>query len=85
MPDDFIIQLGNYNYAIPMKYFLADTMNGSSHDCDVFIQELDADLDVGTNTVRLGDPFFAAFMPVFDVASQNIGLTVSARALTDVT
>lgn len=43
MPDDFVIQLGDYNYTIPMKYFLADTMQDSRHDCDVFIQELDAD------------------------------------------
>ena len=34
--------------------------------------------------VRLGDPFFAAFLPVFDVTNQMIGLGLSARAKTDV-
>jgi len=37
MPDDFIIQLGDYYYNIPMKYFMASTMNGSYADCDMFI------------------------------------------------
>ena len=36
-PDDFVIQLGDYNYTIPMKYFLASTMNGAYADCDYFI------------------------------------------------
>ena len=81
---NFVIQLGDYNYTIPMKYFLADTMHNNRHDCDVFIQELDQDLTEGTNVVRLGDPFFAAFIPVFDVTNQSLGLGVSARALTDV-
>lgn len=85
MPDNFVIQLGEYNYTIPMKYFLADTMNNNRHDCDVFIQELDQDATTATNTVRLGDPFFSGFMPIFDTANQSLGLAVSARAQEGVT
>jgi hypothetical protein len=31
--------------------------------------------------IRLGDPFFSAFLPVFDVENDMIGLAQSARAL----
>lgn len=31
--------------------------------------------------IRLGDPFFSAFLPVFDVENDQIGLAQSARAL----
>lgn len=31
--------------------------------------------------IRLGDPFFSAFLPVFDVDNDMIGLAQSARAL----
>ena len=36
-PDDFIVQLGDYKYNIPFKYFLATTQNGGYSDCDIFI------------------------------------------------
>ena len=50
----------------------------------MFIQELNDTLPHDTNTVRLGDPFFSAFLPVFDVENQSIGLAVSSRALSQV-
>ena len=36
-PGDFSVVLGEYDYTIPMAYMLADTMQGTRHDCDVFI------------------------------------------------
>ena len=42
--------------------------------------ELDGDDSVPSNFVRLGDPFFAGFLPVFDVDNDQIGLGLSARA-----
>lgn len=68
-----------------MKYMMANTMNAGYNDCDVFVQDLNDTLPTDTNTVRLGDPFFSAFLPVFDVDSQKIGLAVASRALSDVT
>ena len=47
---------------------VATVSRDSKTDCDIFIATLDSELDDGSsNNVRLGDPFFAAFMPIFDV------------------
>ena len=67
MPGDFGIVLGGFNYTIPMRQMVADV---SSDDCDIFLAELDSDLEGSANDVRLGDPFFAAFMPIFDVEND---------------
>ena len=78
---NFTIQLGDYEYSIPMNQFMVDVTAGGSNDCDVFIAELDANSDLpNENFVRLGDPFFASFLPVFDIDNDQIGLAMSARA-----
>ena len=84
MPENLNIVIGYHNYTIPMKYFLADTDYNGRHDCDVYISEFDPEKSDAETTVRLGDPFFAAFLPVFDSENEALGLAVSARALTGV-
>ena len=32
------------------------------------------------NSIRLGDPFFSAFLPVFDIDNDQIGLALNSRA-----
>lgn len=68
-PGNFTLQIGDYNYTLPVSSFIAQTLSssGSTYDCNVFVTELDADEDVELNFIRLGDPFFQGFMPVFDI------------------
>ena len=72
------ITMGNLTYSIPLRNLLADTMEGTRHDCDMYISQVYYKYD---NMIRLGDPFFSAFLPVFDVDNDMIGLAQSARAL----
>ena len=37
-----------------------------------------------SNSIRLGDPFFSAFLPVFDIDNDQIGLALNARAYENV-
>ena len=53
-------------------------MYNNRHDCDIFFAQMK---DNTSNSVRLGDPFFSAFLPVFNVTSEMVGLALSARAL----
>ena len=64
MPGDFTITLGDQNYTIPMVNLLSDTMWNNRHDCDFFFTRM---AEPDDNTIRLGDPFFSAFLPVFDI------------------
>ena len=77
MPGDFVITLGGQNYTIPMATLLSDTQWNTRHDCDLFFTSV---YPADDNTVRLGDPFFGAFLPVFDVENDQIGLALNARA-----
>ena len=68
---------------MPMKNLLADTQyDASRHDCDLFFARLN---NLYGNDVRLGDAFFSAFLPIFDVESDMLGLAVNSRALDGVT
>ncbi len=33
------------------------------------------------NSIRVGDPFLSAFLPVFDVDNDQLGLAIARRAL----
>ena len=73
------ITISNMTYSIPLRNFLADTQYYESrHDCDLFIAQLYYKFE---NAIRLGDPFLSAFLPVFDVDNDMLGLAVAARAL----
>ena len=81
MPGDFVITLGGQNYTIAMENLLSDTQWNSRHDCDLFFVQLD---EPNLNSIRLGDPFFSAFLPVFDIEQDQIGLALNARAYENV-
>lgn len=50
----------------------------TSLDCDLYMTQLD---DYTEDAIRLGDPFFSSFLPVFDVDNDQLGLALAARAL----
>jgi len=45
-------------------------------DCDFFITPLKGD----EKTIRLGDPFFVSFVPIFDVDNDRLGLAMNVNA-----
>ena len=45
-------------------------------DCDFFITPLKSD----EKTIRLGDPFFVSFVPIFDVENDQLGLAKNRNA-----
>ena len=65
-----------------MRYLMTDATYSGRNDCDLYFAQL---RDFDSNNIRLGDPFFAAFLPVFDVENEMLGLGVGARALPGVT
>ena len=75
---NFTFTLGEYNFTIPLSNLASTTVYDSRNDCDLYLS-----LQVNNQTdnfIRLGDPFFASFMAVFDVENDNIGLALSARS-----
>ena len=84
------LTLGDYVYSIPFKNLLINVTYNNRADCDLMVamlkQEVAADgvTLADMNDIRLGDPFFAAFFPVFDIDNDQIGLAKSIRAQTGV-
>ena len=78
LPDNFSIQFGTEVYSIPMNQLIAQTQRTSSvADCDLYFAPLN---DLYGNNIRLGDPFFASFLPIFNVETEELGLAMNARA-----
>ena len=45
------------------------------------MQNFNDSADVDPNVLELGDPFFAAFLPVFDVENELLGLALASRGI----
>ena len=79
IPGVFKIQFGDEVYSIPMQNMIAQSqVSGSRTDCDLYFA---LNKDVEATDVRLGDVFFSAFLPIFDVESDMLGLAMNSRAL----
>jgi len=77
LPETLDIKLGSEIYSIPMVSLSESVyVRDDWPDCDIFVVPLTED----EMAVRLGDPFFASFTPVFDVDNDQIGLGLSTRA-----
>ena len=81
---DYIeVGFGGYRYQIAVKdlSFTATHdsfywFNDGRKDCDLWITPLP-----GTEkTIRLGDPFFVSFVPIFDVENNQLGLAMNRNA-----
>ena len=80
--DDYLeLGIGDYNYQIPLSglTYSSDyyeyTEDGRI-DCDFFV----VPLTEKEETIRLGDPFFVSFTPIFDVENDQLGLAVGSGA-----
>ena len=65
--------------------YVVDSDGDDRTDCDLYIVGQVETTDPVTEeprptTVRLGDPFFTSFLPVFDVANDQLGFALSWRA-----
>ena len=75
---------------MPLKHLVNElvrtTDKGDIIDCDLYIVQLrpnitiDDHTTVTGNVVRLGDPFFSAFLPVFDIENDRLGLALAWQA-----
>ena len=81
LPDTFALQIEGQTYYIDLDVLMVDTNSGTTPYCDIYITSLDKDDMVDGPAVVLGDPFFSAFLPVFDVDADVIGLAQSAHAI----
>jgi len=48
-------------------------------DCDLYVTQLSK--LAPANGIRLGDPFFSSFLPIFDVENDRLGLALAKQAL----
>lgn len=82
---DFVIKVGSSGtsitgqYTLSLKALTTDVTQSTRTDCDMFITELHNETE---NIVVLGDPWLSAFMPIFDVDNDQIGLAVYDAAPT---
>ena len=74
---NFTFTLGDYNFSIPLENLASNTTYNSRVDCDLYLTQLS---DATENMIRLGDPFFSSFLPVFNVDKDMLGLALSARS-----
>ena len=66
-----------YKFSIPFSNLIQQSTNSDGRsDCDLFIVQNYATTD---NVLELGDPFFSAFLPVFDVDRELMGLAIASR------
>lgn len=78
-PDTLDIQIGNEIYSIPVEDLVSTAQSPygtKTVDCDLFIVPLTED----EVAIRLGDPFFVSFAPIFDIENDQLGLVKSKRA-----
>lgn len=77
---NFVVQIGDLYYAIPIQRLVSTNWNPTSlrFDCDLYIMQIEENVD---NAVRLGDAFFSAFFPVFDIENDLVGLALNSQAL----
>ena len=67
--NDYVLDLtiNDNTFSIPIKNLLGDSMVNSRHDCDLYVGQL---YNLFENSIRIGDPFLSAFLPVFDVENN---------------
>lgn len=74
---NFTFTLGDYNFTIPLENIASNTTYNGRVDCDLYLTQLK---NTTENMIRLGDPFFSSFLPVFNVDKDMLGLALSARS-----
>ena len=73
------VTIADYKFEIPFENLLGQTTVFSTKvDCDLYIVQTYDNVD---NVIELGDPFFSAFMPVFDADQDLLGLALNALAV----
>jgi len=63
---NFSITIGDEKYSIPFSNLIQQTSNsaGNTPECDLYVVN---NYNTEDNAIQVGDPFFSAFFPVFDV------------------
>ena len=76
----FNITMSDYRFSIPFENLVQQTSSSSSAtpECDLYIVR---NYETTDNAIQIGDPFFSAFLPVFDVDSELLGLALAARGV----
>ena len=78
------VTISDYKFSIPFSNLVQQvTPSGTTRiDCDLFIvQNYNNASDDDPNVLEIGDPFFSAFLPVFDVENELLGLALASRAV----
>ena len=76
LSDTIEVGIGDYIYAIPLTALTYTSEYKKRKDCDLFVTPLTQN----EKTIRLGDPFFVSFTPIFDVENDRIGLAINSQA-----
>jgi len=74
----FSVTLDNTKFTIPFQNLVMQSTISNLPYCNLFIVQ---NYNNDQNVLELGDPFFSAFLPVFDVDNEMMGLAIASRGI----